>query len=174
MAVTDHLTGRRLSLVLDADGNPLPPAKQRAQIQRALELIQAEVWFFAQRSPDCKRHRQVLPPPLGRILANISPRAPARAMFRCVAAACQKIVAAPAFMRLTLITPWVWGGCVMDRVTRGRVSRVQVRLQRRSQCFALRCRAPLAASARAFSVCDAFNSKRWMIFGSARRMASPS
>ena len=59
-------------------------------------------------------------------------------MFPCVAFACQRLVIAPADMHMAQMT-WHWAELVMDRVTRGRVKKVQVRLQRRACCAALCC-----------------------------------
>jgi hypothetical protein len=60
-----------------------------------------------------------------------------RIMLPCVAFACHRMVTAPADMHMAH-TSWSWAEVVMERVTRGRVRRVQVRLQRRA-CCAVRC-----------------------------------
>ena len=73
-------------------------------------------------------------------------------MFRCVAFACQLLATAPAEMHMAHMS-WSWAEVAMERVTRGRVRRVQVRLQRRA------CR----ASARARCVFDACCRKRWLV-----------
>jgi hypothetical protein len=58
-------------------------------------------------------------------------------IFPCVAFACQRLATAPADMHMAHMS-WSWAEVVMERVTRGRVRRVQVRLQRRA-CCAVRC-----------------------------------
>ena len=50
---------------------------------------------------------------------------------RCVAFACQRLATAPADMHMAHMS-WSWAEMVMERVTRGRVKKVQVRLQRRA------------------------------------------
>ncbi len=134
---TDHLTGRRVSLALVPDGKLQSPAQLRAQIMRPLELIKAEVRFFAQRSPRCTHHRQEALPPLGTFVAECSPCGRVRLMLPCVAFACQRLATAPADMHMTFMS-WSWAEVVMERVTWGRVKKVQVRLQRRA-CCAVRC-----------------------------------
>ncbi len=140
LSFPDHLTGRRMSLALVADGKLQPPAQLRAQIKRALELMKTATWFFAQRSPGMKRHREEAPPPLSvdLMLTEFSPRVPVRFMFGCVAIACRRLATAPAGMHVFCKTMGRWAAWIMERVTRGRVRRVQVRLQRRA-CCAVRC-----------------------------------
>jgi hypothetical protein len=110
--------------------------QQRAQIQRPLQLVEAALWFFAQHSPatGSKRHRREPRPPLGYMSSEYSACAPARVMLGCVATASMRLSNAPGNMRQRVAngTTWRWGGWVMDRVTRGLVRRVQVRLQRRA------------------------------------------
>jgi hypothetical protein len=49
-------------------------------------------------------------------------------MLRCVANACQRLVTAPAYMHMAYsLRMWGWAEMVMERVTRGRVKKVQVR-----------------------------------------------
>jgi hypothetical protein len=55
---------------------------------------------------------------------------PVRAMFGCVAAACHRLTFAPGDERVVGSMRWRWAGCVMERVTRGRVGKVQVGLRR--------------------------------------------
>jgi hypothetical protein len=97
-------------------------------------------------------------PPLGFLSAEHSPSVPVRFMFSFVATACKRLATAPADTCVTYSTTMCWSECVMERVMRGRVRKVQVRLQRRA-CCAVRCSC----------VFDACCSKRWMIF----RYAAP-
>ena len=163
LSFPDHLTGRRMSLVLVADGKLQPPAQLRAQIKRALELMKTATWFFAQRSPGIKRHREEAPPPLSvdLMLTEFSPRVPVRLMFGCVAIACRRLATAPAGMHVFCKTMGRWAAWIMERVTRGRVRRVQVRLQRRA-CCAVRCACRASACVR--YVFDACCRKRWLVF----------
>jgi hypothetical protein len=134
LSFTDHFIGRRVSLCTDAEGYPLPPAGQRAQIKRPLELMKAAAWFFERRSPGIKRHREEPPMPLGHMLTEFPPSVPVRLMFGCVATACRRLATAPASMKVFYRTMWRWAGWIMERATRCRGSRVQVRLQRRASC----------------------------------------
>ena len=140
--ITDELTGRRMSplaAIRDAHGNLQSPAQLRAQIMRPLELMQAAAWFFAFQSPGMKRHREEPPPPLDYMLTEFSPYVPARVMFGCVAAACRRLTTAPAGVYVVYRTTGRWAAWIMERVTRGRVRRVQVLQQRRACCaYALR------------------------------------
>jgi hypothetical protein len=121
---TDHFIGRRVSLNLHDDGKLQSPVK----FKRPLELMQAAAWFFARRWPGIKRHREELPPPLGHTLAEVSPCVPVRLMFGCVATACRRLATAPAGVHVTSRMIWRWAGWMMERLTRGRVSKVQVPL----------------------------------------------
>jgi hypothetical protein len=58
-------------------------------------------------------------------------------MLPCAVFACQRLATAPADMHMARMS-WSWAEVVMERVTRGRVRRVQVRLQWRA-CCAVRC-----------------------------------
>ena len=58
-------------------------------------------------------------------------------MLPFVAFACQRLATAPADMHMSVMS-WSWAEMVMERVTRGRVKKVQVLLQRRA-CCAVRC-----------------------------------
>ena len=160
LAFPDHLTGRRVSLALVADGKLESPSQLRAQIMLPLELMKAAAWFFALRSPGIKRHREEPPPPLGYMLAEFSPCLPVRVMCGCVATACRRMTTAPASMHMIHRTTWRWAGWIKERVTRGRVRRVQVRPQRRA-IFAVRCACRASACVRC--VFDACCSKRWLI-----------
>jgi hypothetical protein len=170
---TDRLTGRPVSLSLRSDGKLLSRAEFRAEFQRALELIKAEVRFFAQRSsPGCKRRRQQALPSLCSIFAQYSPCGRVRLMFRCVAFACQRLATAPVGVYVISRTTWRWAEAVMERVSRGRVKKLQVRLQRRA-CSAVRCtfgasacvRSAFGASACVRCLPDARCSERWTVFG---------
>ena len=55
---------------------------------------------------------------------------------------------------------WSWAEMVMERVTRGRVKKVQVLLQRRA-CCAVRCACRASACVRC--VLDACCRKRWLV-----------
>ena len=130
LSFPDHLTGRRrrVSLAL------LQSSKQlRAPIMKPLEFMMAEARFLTLRSPRGKHRRQQSLPPLGSVVAECSPCGRVRVMFRCVAFACQRLATAPADMPMTSIS-YRWAEVVTERVTRGRVKKVQVRLQRRACC----------------------------------------
>jgi hypothetical protein len=158
---TNHLTGTLVCHWRSAAGILLSPAQFRAQIKSALELFRVELYFFAQRSPSgYTRHQQEPLPPPDRLHPEMPPCMPARVMFRCVVTACQRLAFAPAHMHVPYSTTWGWTECMMERVMRGRVRKVQVRLQRRVSA-ALACASSAFASARrAFDACC---SKLWMI-----------
>jgi hypothetical protein len=122
--------------------------------------MQVAAWFFARQSPGMKRHREEPPPPLGHMLTQFSPCVPVRVMCGCVSTACRRLATAPAGMYVICRTTGRWAAWIMERVTRGRVRRVQVLLQRRA-CRAVRraCR----ASACVCCVFDACCSKRWLV-----------
>jgi hypothetical protein len=122
----DHTMGKIVSLRLGADGEPLSPAEQRSQIKRPLVLVKAAEWFFAQLSPGFKRPRQRTLPPPSFIFTEHSPSVQVRFMFACVATVCRRLATAPANMHVTDRTMGRWAQCVMDRVTQGRVRKVQV------------------------------------------------
>ena len=142
----DCLTGTRVAIVIDPVGGKLPSPKElRAQIKRPLELMKAAAWFFARQSPGMKRHLEEPPPPLGHMLTQLSPCVPVHIMCGCVSTACHRLAAAPAGMHV-----WTTGRCaawIMERVTRGRLKKVQVRLQRRA-CCAVRCACRASACVR--------------------------
>jgi hypothetical protein len=156
LAFNNFLIGNRVSLSLDADGNPLSPMEQRTQIKRPLKLVQAEE--LVRRSSGNKSHWQQSLPPLGSILAEYSPILPVRFMFGCVATACQRLATAPGSMRVTVRTTWCWAEWVRDRVMRGHVSKVQVRLQRRA-CCGLRCALACRLCLRSRGLCCVFNAR---------------
>ena len=85
-----------------------------------------------------KRYREEPPPPLGHMLTEFSPCVPVRVMCGCVATAGRRLATAPAGMYVMYRTTGRWAVWIMERVTRGRVKKVQVLLQRRA-CCAVRC-----------------------------------
>jgi uncharacterized surface protein with fasciclin (FAS1) repeats len=87
------------------------------------------------------------------MLAEFSPCVPVRVMFGCMAAACRRVVTAPAGMRVFYRTTDFWEGLIMERVTRGRVRRVQVRLQRHACCAAHRASPATACLRCVFDAC---------------------
>ena len=160
LVVRDCLTGRRVSLSLVVNGNLLSPAQLRAQIKRPLEFVNAAQWFFTRQSPGMKRHREEPPPPLGYMLTEFSPCVPVRVMCGCVATTCRRLATAPAGMYVIYRTTGRWAEWIMERVTRGGVKKVQVRLQRRA-CCAVRCACRASACVRcAFDACCR---KRWLV-----------
>ena len=169
LSFPDHLTGRPVSLVLVVGGKLQSPEELRAQIKRPLELVQAAAWFFKRQSPGMKRHREEPPPPLGCMLAEFSPCVPVRVMCGCVATACHRLATMLAGMHVISRTTGRCAGWIMERVTRGHVSRVhlllQVWLQRRA-CCAVRCACRASACVRCDSVFDACCSKRWLVLRS--------
>jgi hypothetical protein len=160
LSCTDHFIAKRVSLALFTDGKLQSPAQLRAHIMRPLELMQAAAWFFARQSPGMKRHREEPPPPLCHMLTEFSPCVLVRIMCGCVATVCRRLTIAPDGMHVIYRTTWRWAAWIMERVTRGGVRRVQVRLQRRA-CCGVRC-----ACRADFCVRCVFNaccSKRWLV-----------
>ena len=86
----------------------LSPSEQRALIARPLELCKAAACFFAQRSPGCKRHREVAPPYFGCMRHEYAPVTRVRVMIGCVAAVNQRLAEAPASLRLTVRKKRSW------------------------------------------------------------------
>jgi hypothetical protein len=152
LSFPDRLTGIPVSLALVADGKLQSPSQLRAQIMRPLKLMQAAAWFFARQSPGMKRHLEEPPPPLSYMLTEFSPCVPVRVMCGCVATACHRLATAPSSVHVMYRTTGRWAAWIMERVTRGRVKKVQVRLQRRASC-AVRC--ACRASACRASACRA-------------------
>ena len=155
LSFTDCLTGRRMSLALVADGKLQSPAQLRAQIKRPLQLFKTKARLFAQRL----HRRQAALPPLSSIIAEYGACGRVRLMLLFVATACHRLATAPADVHMTRMS-CSWAEMVMERVTRGRVSRVQVRPQRRA-CCAVRCACRAAACV--LPVFDACCSKRWLL-----------
>ncbi len=160
LSFRDRRTGRRVLLALVAGGKLLSPKELRAQIKSPLEIMQAAVWFFARQSPGMKRHLEETPLPLGHTLAQFSPCVPVRLMCGCVATACRRLATVPAAVYVVYRTTGRWAAWIMERVTRGRVKKVQVRLQRRA-CCAVRC--ACRATACVLCVFDACCRKRWLV-----------
>ena len=138
LSFPDCLNGRTVLLAIVADGILQTPAQLRAQIMRVLELIKAEALLFAQRSPRSQHRRQQALPPLASVFVEYAPCERVRLIFPCVATTCQRLATAPAGVYVMYRTTGRWAGGIMERVTRGRVRRVQVLLQRRASC-AVRC-----------------------------------
>ncbi len=143
-----------MSVDLVADGELQTPAQLRAQITRPLQLFKTEARLFAQRL----HRRQAALPPLGSIFAEYGECGRVRLMLLFVAFACLRLATARADMHMAHMS-WSWAEVVMERVTRGRVKKVQVRLQRRA-CCAVRCACRASACVRC--VFDACCSKRWL------------
>ena len=129
LAFPDCLNGGTVFLALVPDGILQPPTKLRRQIiiPGQLKLFQHHKWFFAHH------RRQPALPPLGCVVAECSPChcGRVRLMLPCVAFACQRLATAPADTHMAHMS-WSWAEMVMERVTRGRVKKVQVLLQRRA------------------------------------------
>ena len=90
-------------------------------------------------------------------------------MLPCVAFVCQRLTTAPADMHMAHMS-WSWAEVVMERVTRGRMKKVQVLLQRnkkvqvllqRRACCAVRCACGASACVRC--VFDACCRKRLLV-----------
>ncbi len=134
----DDLARTTVSIDLVADGKLRSPAELRAQIKRPLELIEFQKWHHWLRqhwSLRQRRRQEALPPLIFLEYPRVHSAVPL--MFPCVTFACQRLATAPANMHIALMS-WSWAEMVMERVTRGRVKKVQVRLQRRA-CCAVRC-----------------------------------
>jgi hypothetical protein len=151
----DELTCTTMSVDLVSDGELQTPAQLRAPIMRPLQLFKTEARLFAQRL----HRRQAALLPVGSIFVECSACGRVRLMLLFVAIACQRLATAPADMHMVYST-WGWAELVMERVTRDRVRRVQVRLQLRACCAVLdTCR----ASACVRRVFDACCRKRWLV-----------
>ena len=150
----DHFAGTTESLPLI--NIPLLPDEQAAlvQVTRPLQLMRAAAWFLGRRWPAAGRQRlrQQPLPPLDCVRDGCAARVPARAMFGWVATACRRLASAPGDVLVSDRATWRVAGCVMERVSRGRVRRVQVQPQRR------------AAVSRHMCVCFVTGccSKRWL------------
>jgi hypothetical protein len=153
LAFPDCLNGGTVFLALVPDGILQPPKKLRAQIMRVLKLIKRHKWFFAHHC------RQPALPPLGCVVAECSPCGRVCLALCCVTFACQRLATAPADTHMAHMS-LSWAEMVMERVTRGRVKKVQVRLQRRA-CCAVRCACRASACVRC--VFDSCCRKRWLV-----------
>ena len=130
LTFTDSFLGRCRRLALDANRNPLPPPDQRAQIKMPLQILKAAAWSFQEGRgavTGSKRYLEDSPAPLGHMLVQFSPCVPLRVMFGFVATLCRRLVTAPAGMNVISRTKGRWAAWIFERVTRGRVKRVQVR-----------------------------------------------
>ena len=112
--------------------------------------MRTAAWFFRQQWPvagTTRLRQQPLLPPLDCVRDGCAARVPARAMFGWVATACRRLASAPGDG-----TTWCFASWIMERVSRGRVRRVQVQPQRR------------AAVSRHMCVCFVTGccSKRWL------------
>lgn len=120
-----------------SDGNLLPPAAQRAHIKRPLELIKFASWLQARRLSLVHESRRQEPLPLcclRFVFTEYSSHARVRIMFGFVMTACQRLATACGNAFVPCRTTRRFCECVMDHVTRGHASRVQVRLLRRACC----------------------------------------
>ena len=109
------------------DGILPSPEQLLEQIKKSVKCIQFQKWFFVNH----RRQQALLPH--GCVVAECSPCGRVRLMLPCVAFACRRLVTAPADTHMAHMS-WSWAEMVMERVTRGRVKKVQVRLQRRACC----------------------------------------
>jgi hypothetical protein len=125
---TDYFINKRLTLSIAADGSLLSPVQQRAVVQRPLKLIEAALWFFPRPSAGNKRGRDAAPLPLGYTRAEYSPVTLTRVVIGVFATTCQRFASAPGSMNVSARKTSLWGQCVMHRVLRGYVRRVQVRI----------------------------------------------
>ena len=131
LTFTDGFLGRCRQLALDATRNPLPPPDQRAQIKMPLQILKAAAWFFEEGRgvvTGRKRHREDLPAPIDHMSAEFSPCVPLRVMFGFVATSCRRLATVPAGVHVNDRTTRRWVEWMFERVTRGRVRRVQVRV----------------------------------------------
>ena len=144
----NSLTRKLMLIFIDTvDGKLLSPEQLLEQIKKLpLKCIQFQKWFFVNH----RRQQALLPH--GCVVAECSPCGRVRLMLPCVAFACQRLVTAPADTHMARMS-WSWAEMVMERVTRGRVKKVQVRLQRRA-CCAVRCACRTSACVRCvFDAC---------------------
>jgi hypothetical protein len=125
----DHFAGTTVTLTLSHI--PWLPVEQAAlaQVTRPMRLMIAAAWFLGRRWPAAGRQQPL--PPLDCLHDGCSARVPVRVMFGFAATACRRLASAPGNG-----TTWCLAGWVMERVSRGRVRRVQVQPQRRACCLA--------------------------------------
>jgi hypothetical protein len=153
LAFPDSLNGRTVFLALVPGVKLQSPKELRAQIMRVLKLFKRQKCFFAHH-----RRQQALPP-LGCVVTECSPCGRVRLMLSCMAFVCQRLATAPADMPMAHMS-WSWAEMVMERVTRGRVKKVKVLLQRRT-CCAVRCACSASDCVRC--VFDTCCRKRWLV-----------
>jgi hypothetical protein len=154
LAFHNHLTRRRvLILIAPHGGKLLSPEELREPITRPLQFFTLQKCFFAHH----RRQQALLS--LNCVVAECSPCGRVRLMLPCVAFACQRLANAPADTHMSNGT-WRWAELVMERVTWGRVNKVQVLLQRRA-CCTVRCACRASACVRC--VFDACCRKRWLV-----------
>jgi ubiquitin-conjugating enzyme E2 D/E len=122
LSFPDCLNGRRVSLALVPGGKLQSPKDLRAQIMRPLNIFKCHKWIFAHH----RRQQALLP--FGCVVAECSPCGRVRLMLPCVAFACQRLATAPAGVHVVYRTTRRWIRLIFERVMRGRVKKVQVRL----------------------------------------------
>jgi hypothetical protein len=129
----DHFAG--ITVTLSLSHIPWLPVEQAAltQVTRPMRLMIAAAWFLGRRWPAAGRQRLRQQPlqPLDCLHDSCSARVLVRVMFGFAATACRRLTSAPGDG-----TTWCLAGWVMERVSRGRVRRVQVQPQRRACCLA--------------------------------------
>jgi hypothetical protein len=155
LSFTHDLIGTTVTLDLVVNGELQTPVQLRAPIMLPLQLFKTEARLFAQRL----HRRQAALPPLGSIFVEYGACGRVRLILLFVAIACQRLAIAPADMHMAHMS-WRCAKVVMERVTRGRVKKVQVRLQRRA-CCAVRCACRASACVRC--VFDACCRKRLLV-----------
>jgi hypothetical protein len=163
LSFTNRLTARHVSLALVVDGTLQSSEELCAQIKHPLKLIQAAAWFFAMKYflPGMKPHWEEHP--LRHRVWEPGTQFPPSVLvlLMCGWATASRLATAPAGVYVIRKTMVRWASCIMERVLRGRVRRVQVRLQRRASC-AVSC--SYRASAYVRFVSDACCSKHGLIF----------
>lgn len=147
LSFTNRLTGRRVSLALVDDATLQSPWELCAQIKHQLKLINAAAWLFAMQSdlPSSKPNSVFLKsyweehPLRYRVWepgTQFPPSLPVLLMWGRATSCRLATTFAGVYVIRKTTSRWV--GWIMERVTRGRVSRVQVRLYQRA-CCAVRC-----------------------------------
>ena len=117
------------------------------------QMSASERFWFSCSQTRLPAGTNLQPLPTGYMLTQFSPCVPVRVMCGCVATACRRLATAPAGVHVMYRTTGRWAGWIMERVTRGRVKKVQVLLQRRA-CCAVRCACRASACVRCmFDAC---------------------
>ena len=142
LSFTNRLTGRRVSLALVADCKLQSPWELCAQIKHQLKLINAAAWIFAMQSdlPSLKPYWEEHPLRY-RVWEPGTQFPPSLlVLLMCGRAISCRLATTFAGVYVIRKTTSRWVGWIMERVTRGRVSGVQVPepLCRRV-CCAVRC-----------------------------------